>query len=1620
MLRRWVVQTLETSWLGGCARGDRWGRLIPLAGVLLLAGVAGAQSTSTVSFTVVNGYPVANTSTAQPLTITPQSTPEGQPYTVTITQQQGPGGTWLTANPTSGTTGATSFNLGVIAGASNLAPGQYTNTATVAVGPPTAEQTFNTIVATLIVDTEANFTVTGSPALVAGGFSFGTYYQQFTTPGNQVLNPLAASPSAGAPATPTPFTVTQTLNANTPANLLVVQGAVVGAPTVGTTGTPLGLSYSAAVANGLTPGTYGGTVILTVNQGYTTLPPSISIPWTLTVAPEPVIQTTPTAAQGITLTVPAGGSTSSTIAVSASQNIPITVSVNSTPAGWLTVASAPATANAGSITISVNTTGLQGASYSGSLTITSASASNSPYTIPVTLDVAPVISSLSPSSVSAGSAGFTLTVNGAGFVNGSQIVFGGTTLLTTFVNAGSLTAPVSAAQVSSAGPVTVTVNNPDATTSAPATFTVTAAQTATPVITPPLQSSPAAAASPTLGNAITSGTNITGFKLYINGNFNAGDTHTVVWLNTSTGVSTTFIANSDAPNTGILSVSPTQIVVLIPAALFSTLVTSQVTANVTVTEQGLIFANLPPPPAVSNAAPFLINPPLASVGPILPSGAVGVAYSLPSLVSGGTAPFTTTLSSGTLPPGLSLAANTAGLSGTPSAGGDFTFSPQIVDAWGNTLTATDTVQIVATPVITPPLVPSSAAAGTPGLQLTVNGANFLVPANVGNAVLAGSVAEWIAPNAQPVVLATVVASATQLTATIPAALLTSAGTAQIAVVQPNGASSNTVAFPVVAPAITSLSPSFVTAGAAAFTLTVTGSNFVNGSQIVFGGTALATTFVNSGTLTAPVSAAQAGRAGTISVTVVNPGGATSAAATFTAYTKLTILTTTLFPGQVGSPYSFTLSATGGLPPYTWTVIGSLPLGLSLNPSTGVISGTWQTNGTFNLNVMVSDNTGQTATSQFSVVVNSPAVPLQILTASLPTATVGVVYAATFSANGGTSPYTFTLSGTAPPGLTFLSPSLIGTPTTAGQFPVGISVTDSGGGAATKTFVLTVLPAALSITTASLPNGQVGVAYSAQVSATGGVPPYNFTVGGFPGVTASAAGALAGTPTTAGTFSISATVTDTAGSKATQTYSVTIAASSLTLTTKSLPAGTVGVAYSAGLAASGGVPPYTFAASGLPGGLGVSGPSITGTPTATGSFNVTVTVTDSAKTTATATLGLTIAAPALTVTTTALANGTVGTAYSAGLAASGGVPPYTFAATGLPGGLSVSGTSITGTPTAAGTSNVTVIVTDSAKTTATASLTLTIKAPPLLITTSSLSGVVGTPVSGSLAASGGVPPYTFVATGLPSGVSASASGALSGTPSAPGSSTVAVTVTDSAGTTANGSVSFTVVLPPAPPLTFTGLSGSGKSASQSTLQVGLGSAYPVAVTVTLTLTFVPTSGPVDPAVQFSTGGTTATIVVPAGQTAGATSVGVQTGTVAGTITITAQLTAAGQNVTPSPAPSQTIQISAAAPVITSVTAASTSTGFTVTVMGFSNTRDLSQALFVFTAASGANLQTGQLTVSLSSMFSAYFGSSVSTPFGSQFVYTQPFTITGNQQAVTGVTVTLTNSVGTSAGVTASVP
>jgi hypothetical protein len=243
---------------------------------------------------------------------------------------------------------------------------------------------------------------------------------------------------------------------------------------------------------------------------------------------------------------------------------------------------------------------------------------------------------------------------------------------------------------------------------------------------------------------------------------------------------------------------------------------------------------------------------------------------------------------------------------------------------------------------------------------------------------------------------------------------------------------------------------------------------------------------------------------------------------------------------------------------------------------------------------------------------------------------------------------------------------------------------------------------------------------------------------------------------------------------------------VTIATASLPAGTVGVAYSTALSARGGTGPYTFAISSgtLPGGVALSSAGVlAGTPTAAGTVTLGLTATDSLGATGSESLSLAINAPPLVLTTTSLAAGTAGVAYSATLAASGGVAPYTFAVTTgtLPAGIALSSAgAFSGTPTAAGTSSLGIAVTDSASRSASGTLSLVVNPAPLSITSPSPFNLQeSVAFSTALSASGGTKPYLFTlgSGSLPTGV-ALALGTLSGTPTATGAFPVTLMVTDS--------------------------------------------------------------------------------------------------------------------------------------------------------------------------------------------------------------------------------------------------
>jgi len=442
---------------------------------------------------------------------------------------------------------------------------------------------------------------------------------------------------------------------------------------------------------------------------------------------------------------------------------------------------------------------------------------------------------------------------------------------------------------------------------------------------------------------------------------------------------------------------------------------------------------------------------------------------------------------------------------------------------------------------------------------------------------------------------------------------------------------------------------------------------------------------------------------------------------------LTITAGSLPAGTVGVLYSQTLAATGGSPPYTWQVSGgTLPGGLTI-ASSGNISGTPTTAGSFTFQVTVRDSAQGSASSSFTIRITAAA--LAITTASLPAGTVGTAYTATtLAATGGTPPYAWSVaSGALPGGLSISSAGVIsGTPAASGTFSVTLQATDSAQVIATKSYSVTVAAAApLSITTqAPLAGAVVGVAYTQAFAATGGIPPYTWSIsaGAAPtGLTLNAStGSLTGTPTAAGTFNFTLQVADSAAHTATKAFTISMAAA-LTITPTTLPSATVGIPYSQRLTAGTGT--FTWSSTGtLPGGitLNPNTGALSGTPTATGTFTFTVSVTGGGQT-ATQSFTITVTA-ALTITTApTLPNGTVGTAYNQTLALAGGTGMFTWSvSTGtLPAGitLNASAGSLSGSPSAPGTFTFTVSVTGGGQS-ATKSLTITVgvpAAPPATIT-----------------------------------------------------------------------------------------------------------------------------------------------------------------------------------------------------------------------------------------------------------------------------------------------------------------
>jgi len=353
-------------------------------------------------------------------------------------------------------------------------------------------------------------------------------------------------------------------------------------------------------------------------------------------------------------------------------------------------------------------------------------------------------------------------------------------------------------------------------------------------------------------------------------------------------------------------------------------------------------------------------------------------------------------------------------------------------------------------------------------------------------------------------------------------------------------------------AITGISPnSGSTAGGTQ--VTISGSNFVSGATVQFGGTAgNAVTFVSATQLKATTPAHAAGA---VTVVVTNPSSSASTPFSSFTYTTasspLTVSTTALSGGTVGTAYSSSVQASGGTTPYTWTLAsGTLPSGLTLSTA-GAISGTPTTAATSSFTVQVKDAANATATKALSIVVGAAAQPPAVSTTSLSGGTVGTAYSATLAATGGKTPYTWSLAtGTLPAGLTLSTAGAIsGTPTTTATSSFTVQVKDANNLTGTKALSIVVgaaAPAPLAISTTSLGNGVVSQTFNTTIKVTGGKASYTFVVstGSLPaGLTlAASTGVISGTPSTAGSSTLTVKVTDSSSPVQTATQSYTLAIS----------------------------------------------------------------------------------------------------------------------------------------------------------------------------------------------------------------------------------------------------------------------------------------------------------------------------------------------------------------------------------------------------------------------------------------------------------------------------------------------
>lgn len=514
---------------------------------------------------------------------------------------------------------------------------------------------------------------------------------------------------------------------------------------------------------------------------------------------------------------------------------------------------------------------------------------------------------------------------------------------------------------------------------------------------------------------------------------------------------------------------------------------------------------------------------------------------------------------------------------------------------------------------------------------------------------------------------------------------------------------------------------------------------------------------------------------------------------------MSIATNSLRIAGYNLPYSQTLTAVGGTPPYTFTITaGALPPGVNLSQA-GVISGIPTNTGNWGFTVKATDATAMSYARTLTLTVyTDPARSTNInisTAATLSDLYLGQGRVQSLSAGSGTAPYTWTkISGSLPPGIDLVTGAAIGMnpantylagrTTSTGVWTFTLRAADSAPNQniAYKTFTWRVTP--LQVTPYTLPVTFMGAPVNIGLAAIGGTPPYTYALqpGAFmpPGLTLSLDGRVAGALTQTGIFTIPFIVTDSTGLALTTSRSITgypagatiplqVATSDyidlggpvnpLSLNQDTLQALTVvsGVTPVQATITSGSLPLGTSFVYGP----GFSSTYLTGTPSSgtVGNYSLTVSATDGAGQSL-GNIKLTASVIPLGLLPDPLPPPAAGVPYSATFAPSGGKAPYSLQLVGTadcPPGLALSGMTLSGIPTTPGQYRMTVILRDSDQLELRRGFTLFVDAPasPLKALSSSPSyvqvtverGINPAPVPINLESGSYPQPFTVAVAGI---------------------------------------------------------------------------------------------------------------------------------------------------------------------------------------------------------------------------------------------------------------------------------